>query len=140
MIGGKHLNHVAHLLENNHMLTLDEITTVFAEQIKKATPHTAEQIDAMIESRRERYESTPDVFESIKDHLKTKVGVKQLYYISRGPGNVQVLSCWEDKLDTLIPILEEFTCYQMSAGAQFLPEFIHNELKKARDEAKEKTN
>ena len=122
------------------MITLDKITEAFAEQLKKAEPTTAEQIDDMIEIRRERYEATPDVFETLKATLKTKVGVKQLFFIQRIQGHVQILKVWEDELESLVDTLHDFSLFQMSSGTSGMPEFMHNDLKKAYDEAKEKAN
>lgn len=103
-----------------HRMILTDVIQHFRQQIELANPTTQEQIDTMVAARKEA--GRPN---EVLAHIASKVGVKQLFFITRIPGKVEILKVWEDELGTLTEILAGFSYYATSTS--HMPEFIRRE-------------
>jgi hypothetical protein len=116
-----------------YRMILTDVIQHFRQQIELANPTTQEQIDTMVERRRNTNDIKlgeitallPAYTEEQLQHIASKVGVKQLFFITRTPGKVEILKVWEDELGTLTEILDGFSYYATSTN--HMPEFIRRE-------------
>jgi hypothetical protein len=89
----------------------------------------------MIEYRRQQILDV-EKFKNMAEDLQTRVGQKQLYYLTRKLGHVEILTAWENDLmdGTLAAILSEHSFFRYSAANRYtandhgIPEFIHASL------------
>lgn len=105
-------------------MDLTKLTEYFAKQNETARPATKETIDEMVARRKEQGVYTEEQL----TELLSKVGQKQLFFIERIKGKVEIKKIWSDEMSMLSDHLSDFSFFKMSTTTSGMPEFIHNDL------------
>lgn len=103
-------------------MLVTDITQHFQVQIESASPTTKENIDAMVEVRKQSDQPKSEIL-----HIASKVGVKQLFYIIRNSDTVEIRRVWEDELSELAADLSSYLYHRENPVSQ-MPEFVHKDI------------
>ena len=109
-------------------MELQTIKECFEIQLEQAKPLDEDTLKELIENRLANLKNPDGYLKNKIENLKTKLGKKQLFYSKRKDGLYQILSVWEDDLESLSEELKGFRFSKMIGTLTTIPQFVDTEI------------